>query len=108
PVALDLPADLLGLHVEAREDLLDDVLALPEDAQEQVLGLDHLGAQLRGLVAREEQSAARFLVVFLKHGGGVQPPCGRKGVMGPWGEGSTGFILAQANGSRERFLPVTS
>src|SRR6266545_1986976 len=66
-VSLDFAADLLRLDVEAGEDLLDDVLPLAEDAEQQVLGLDHLGAELGGLVAREEESSARFLVVLLKH-----------------------------------------
>jgi len=66
-VALDLAADLLRLHVEALEDLLDDVLALAEDPEEDVLGLDDLRAQLRGLVTGEEEGPPRLLVVFLEH-----------------------------------------
>jgi hypothetical protein len=66
-VPLDLAANLLRLDVEAGEDLLDDVLTLAEDAEQQVLGLDHLGAELGGLVAGEEEGAAGFLVVLLKH-----------------------------------------
>ena len=66
-VPLDLAADLLRLDVEAGEDLLDDVLPLAEDAEQEVLGLDHLGAELGGLIAGEEEGPPRFLVVFLKH-----------------------------------------
>ncbi len=50
PIALDLPADVLRLHVEAGEDLLDDVLALAEDPEQEVLRLDDLRAELGGLV----------------------------------------------------------
>ena len=66
-VALDLAADLVGLHVEAGEDLLDDLLALAEDAEQDVLGLDDLGAELRRLVPGEEQGPARLLVVLFEH-----------------------------------------
>ena len=66
-VALDLPPDVVRLDVEAGEDLLDDVLALAKDAEEDVLGLDDLRAELRRLVAGEEQGPAGFLVVLLEH-----------------------------------------
>jgi hypothetical protein len=78
PVPLDLLPDVVGLHVEAREDLPGDVLALPEDAEEDVLRLDHLRAELRGLVSGEEQSAARFLVVLLEHGSTSTRPLGKR------------------------------
>ena len=105
-VALDLAAHVLGLDVEAREDLLDDVLALAEDAEQEVLGLDDLGAELGGLVAGEEERAARLLVVLLKHGWRAQAPSGWKSLR-PWG-GISGFILAPANPWTEKFLPATS
>ena len=66
-VALDLAADFLGLDVEAGEDLLDDVLAFAEDPEQQVLGFDHLGAELGSLVTGKEEGAAGFLVVLFKH-----------------------------------------
>ncbi len=106
PIPLDLAAHVLRLDVEAAENLLDDVLALAEDPEQQVLGFDHLGAELRGLVPREEERAARLLVVLLKHGGRAQAPSGWKGLR-PWG-GISGFILALANLWTEKFLPATS
>jgi hypothetical protein len=69
-VPLDLPAHLLRLDVEAGEDLLDDVLPLAEDAEQQVLGLDHLGAELGGLVAREERARRAFSLYFSNIAGG--------------------------------------
>ena len=68
PVAFHLAADLLRLDVEAGEDLLDDLLPLAEDAEEDVLGLDDAGAELRCFVSGEEECAAGFLVVFFEHG----------------------------------------
>ena len=66
-VAFDLAPNLLRLHVEAGEDLLDDVFPFAEDPEQEVLGLDDLRAQLGGFVAREKERAPRFFVVFLKH-----------------------------------------
>ena len=69
PVALDFTADLLGLHVEAGEDLLDDLLAFAQDAEQDVLRLDDARAQLGCFVSGEEEGAACFLVVFFEHDG---------------------------------------
>ena len=66
-VPLDLAPDVVGPDVEAGEDLLDDVLPLAQDAEKDVLGLDHLRAELRRLVAGEEEGPAGFLVVLLEH-----------------------------------------
>ena len=66
-VALDLAADVVGLHVEAGEDLLDDLLAFAKDPEEDVLGLDDLRAELRGLVPGEEEGPAGLLVVLFEH-----------------------------------------
>jgi hypothetical protein len=67
-VAFDVAPDLFGLDVEAGEDLFDDLLPFPEDAQEDVLGLDDARAELRCFVAGEEEGAACFLVIFFEHG----------------------------------------
>src|SRR5262249_13616588 len=66
-VALDLAPDVVRLHVEAREDLLDDLLPLAQDAEEDVLRFDDLRAQLRSFVAGEEEGAASFFVVLFEH-----------------------------------------
>src|SRR5438477_8550746 len=66
-VAFDLAADLLGFHVEAGEDLLDDLFPFAKDAEEDVLRLDDARAELRGFIAGEEEGAACLLVVFFEH-----------------------------------------
>ncbi len=66
-IALDLAADVVGLHVEAGEDLLDDVFTFAQDAEQDVFRLDDLRAQLGGLVTREEECPPGLLVVFLEH-----------------------------------------
>src|SRR4029079_12020436 len=68
-VALDFTADLLRLHVEAGEDLLDDFFPFGEDAEEDVLRLDDTRAELRGFITGEEEGTACFLVVFFEHDG---------------------------------------
>src|SRR6185369_10298769 len=67
PLALDLAPDVLGLDLEAAEDLPDRLIPLAQDAEQDVLGLDDTAAQLARLVAGEEQGTAGLLVVLLKH-----------------------------------------
>ncbi len=66
-LAFDLAADVLGLHLEAPEDLRDGLLPLAEDAQQDVLRFDHPAAELAGFVAGEEEGSTGFFVVLLKH-----------------------------------------
>ena len=68
PVAFDLAPNLLRLDVEPGENLFDDFFPLAQNAEEDVLGLDDAGAELRGFVSGKEKSAACFLVVFFEHG----------------------------------------
>src|SRR6202166_5110139 len=70
PLALDLAADVLGLHLEAAEDLVDRLLAFPQDAEEDVFRLDDPAAELAGFVAGEEEGSARLFIVLLKHTNG--------------------------------------
>jgi hypothetical protein len=67
PLAFDLPANVLRLHLEAAEDLADRLLPFAQDSQQDVFGLDDPATQLTGFVAGEEERAAGFLVVLLKH-----------------------------------------
>src|SRR6185436_10277097 len=63
----DFAPDLFGFHLQAPEDLRHRLFAFAQDAEQDVLGLDDAAAELARLVACEEQGAARFLVVLLKH-----------------------------------------
>ena len=66
--ALDLAANVFRPGVEATEELGDGLLALPQDAEQHVLGLDHPASELGGLVAGEKQCPPRLLVELLEHG----------------------------------------
>ena len=66
-LALDLAAQLLGLDLEAAQQLAHRLLALAQDAEQDVLRLDHTTAQLARLVAGEEESSACLFVVLLEH-----------------------------------------
>src|SRR5271165_3948020 len=55
-----------GGGIKLRQDV-EDPLALAQETQQQVFGLDFRRAELAGFVAREENHSARFLRVSLKH-----------------------------------------
>jgi hypothetical protein len=54
PLALDLSPDVVRLDVESAEKLADALLALAQDSEQDVLGLDHPAAELGSLVAGEK------------------------------------------------------
>jgi hypothetical protein len=82
PLALDLAPDRLRLDLEALEELVDRLLALAQDAEQDVLRLDHPTAQLAGLVAREEQRSARLFVVLFEHRQGSGSEASGLGISG--------------------------
>ena len=65
-LAFDLSADVLGFDLEAAKDLVDRLLALPQDAEKDVLGLDDPAAELARLVVGEEEGPPCPFVVPLK------------------------------------------
>src|SRR5262249_4141397 len=65
--ALDLLADRLHREVALGEDTGGQPLALPDEAQEQMLGLDGIGPELAGFVAGEEDHPPRPLRVAFEH-----------------------------------------
>ena len=65
--ALDLLADRLHGQVALREDARGQPLALPDEAQEEVLGLDGVAPELAGLVAGKEDDPPGPLRVTLEH-----------------------------------------
>ena len=73
PFAFDLAPYLVGLYVKAAKQLADGVFALAQDAEQDVLGLDHPAAELGGFVAGEKQRPAGLLVVLLEHLGRAVP-----------------------------------
>jgi hypothetical protein len=50
------------------QELVRQGFVFTEQPQEQVLGLDVMGSELRGFVATKEDHATRFFGVSLKHG----------------------------------------
>ena len=65
--ALDLLADGFEGEVRARENPARQPLALADQAQQQVLGLDRDTAQLAGLIPGEEEDAPRSFCIPLEH-----------------------------------------
>ena len=63
----DFLADALEGEVRAREDAAGQPLALANQSEEEVLGLNRDAAELGGLVAREEQHASRTFRVAFEH-----------------------------------------
>ena len=65
--ALDFLADVLEGQVRAGEDAAGQALALADQAQQQVLGLDRDAPELAGLVAGEEEHPPRPFGVPFEH-----------------------------------------
>ena len=66
-LSLDLSAHRLRFDLQAAKDLGDRILALTQNTEQDVLGLDHSAAQLTRLVTGKKQSASSLLVVLLEH-----------------------------------------
>jgi len=64
---LDLLANFLGGKLVLAEEAGGEPLALPDQAEQEVLGLDGGAPQLAGLVASEEDHAPRSFSVALEH-----------------------------------------
>jgi len=65
--ALDLLADRLHREVALAEDPGGEALALADEAQQEVLGLDRVAPELAGLVAGEENDPPRPLGIPFEH-----------------------------------------
>src|SRR5262249_22828551 len=63
----DLLAHRLDRSRRLREEPVREVLVLAQQAEQDVLGLDGLGAELARLVAREKDHAPRLLRIVLEH-----------------------------------------
>ena len=87
--------------MRAREDAARQPLALANQSEQQVLGLDRRAAELRRFVAREEQHAPRSFRVAFKHSG-VRGSRSRIGDPCPHYTASSPRPLARPNWSRAR------
>ena len=65
--ALDFLADTLERQVRARKDAARQPLALANQAEEQMLGLNRDAAELAGLIAGEEENPSRPFRVAFEH-----------------------------------------
>ena len=67
PLPLYFASNVLGPGVESAKQLGDRLLALAQDTEEDVLGLDHPAAQFGGFVAGEKERPSRLFVELLEH-----------------------------------------
>jgi len=72
-LALDRLAQRFERRLPLREEAAE-LLVLPNQAEEDVLGIDGAAAQLTRFIPGEENHPAGFLGVFLKHGVATSPP----------------------------------
>src|SRR5207245_2645968 len=68
PAGLQLRAQELDVDARALEEVADHLVRFLDEAEEQVLGTDHLAPHLARLVASEEEDLLGLLGVLLEHG----------------------------------------
>ncbi len=102
---LDLPADLVHREMTLAEETRSEPLALTQQPQQHVLGLDGSAAELACLVAGEEDHTPRSLRVALEHPSRPSTPAGTARA----GSARVEADHSRKAGSRERWpSPVCS